>query len=109
MGTAFELSLLVEQIAAGGIESRTITILTAVFTGMVMASQFVIGLEPFGASVYTGSLVSLGIVRELGPVLAFIIMSLPLATADGGGNARSDGLRQRQAPTAGQSDCGMVR
>ena len=70
----FELSLLVEQIAAGGVESRTITVLTAVFTGMVMASQFVIGLEPFGASVYTGSLVSLGIVRELGPVLTALLV-----------------------------------
>jgi phospholipid/cholesterol/gamma-HCH transport system permease protein len=70
----FELSLLVEQINSGGVESRTLTLLTAVFTGMVMAIQFIIGLEPFGASVYTGSLIALGIVRELGPVLTALLV-----------------------------------
>ncbi|MBM75140.1 MAG: transporter [Proteobacteria bacterium] len=70
----FELRLIVEQLAKGGIESWSITILTAVFTGMVMAMQFAIGLEPFGASMYTGKLVSLGIVRELGPVLTALLV-----------------------------------
>ncbi len=70
----FELSLLVDQISSGGVESRTLTLLTAVFTGMVMAIQFIIGLEPFGASVYTGSLISLGIIRELGPVLTALLV-----------------------------------
>ena len=43
--------LIVEQLK-GGVDSWSITILTAVFTGMVMAMQFAIGLEPFGASIY---------------------------------------------------------
>ncbi|MEC8276618.1 MAG: ABC transporter permease, partial [Myxococcota bacterium] len=62
----FEWDLIFEQLQRGGLDSWSITILTAVFTGMVMAMQFAIGLEPFGASMYTGKLVSLGIVRELG-------------------------------------------
>ena len=62
------------QLELGGVDSWTITLLTAIFTGMVMASQFAIGLEPFGASIYTGSLVSLGIVRELGPVLTALLV-----------------------------------
>ena len=70
----FEMKLLVDQIEAGGVQSWSITLLTAVFTGMVMASQFAIGLEPFGASVYTGNLVALGIVRELGPVLTALLV-----------------------------------
>ena len=70
----FELGLLVRQLDAGGVESWSITLLTAIFTGMVMASQFSIGLEPFGASVYTGNLVALGIVRELGPVLTALLV-----------------------------------
>ncbi|MEL6344662.1 MAG: ABC transporter permease [Myxococcota bacterium] len=70
----FEWRLLIAQIDAGGVESWSITLLTAVFTGMVMASQFAIGLEPFGASVYTGNLVALGIVRELGPVLTALLV-----------------------------------
>lgn len=65
----WEIRLWVVQVEQGGVQSWSITVLTAIFTGMVMASQFAIGLEPFGASVYTGKLVSLGIVRELGPVL----------------------------------------
>ncbi|HND31284.1 MAG TPA: ABC transporter permease, partial [Myxococcota bacterium] len=57
-----------------GIQSWSITVLTAVFTGMVMALQFSTGLEPYGASMYTGKLVALGIVRELGPVLTALLV-----------------------------------
>lgn len=70
----FETDLILEQLARGGVDSWSITVLTAVFTGMVMAMQFSIGLEPFGASMYTGKLVSLGIVRELGPVLTALLV-----------------------------------
>ncbi len=70
----FELRLWTVQLDQGGVQSWSITFLTAVFTGMVMASQFAIGLEPFGASLYTGKLVSLGIVRELGPVLTALLV-----------------------------------
>ncbi len=70
----FEFNLLVVQLEQGGVQSWSITLLTAVFTGMVMAMQFAIGLEPFGASLYTGKLVSLGIVRELGPVLTALLV-----------------------------------
>lgn len=70
----FETSLTVVQLEQGGVDSWSITMLTAAFTGMVMASQFAIGLEPFGASMYTGKLVGLGIVRELGPVLTSLLV-----------------------------------
>ncbi|MCB9781004.1 MAG: ABC transporter permease [Alphaproteobacteria bacterium] len=70
----WELRLWVAQLDQGGVQSWSITVLTAVFTGMVMASQFAIGLEPFGASLYTGKLVALGIVRELGPVLTALLV-----------------------------------
>ncbi|MFT4979687.1 MAG: phospholipid/cholesterol/gamma-HCH transport system permease protein, partial [Myxococcota bacterium] len=70
----FEWDLTITQLDAGGVQSWSITVLTAVFTGMVMASQFAIGLEPFGASMYTGNLVALGIVRELGPVLTALLV-----------------------------------
>ena len=70
----FEWNLLVEQLESGGVKSLSISVLTAVFTGMVMASQFSIGLEPFGASIYTTTLVSEGIVRELGPVLTGLLV-----------------------------------
>jgi phospholipid/cholesterol/gamma-HCH transport system permease protein len=69
-----ELRPVVYQTDLAGIQSWSITVLTAVFTGMVMALQFATGLEPYGADMYTGKLVSLGIVRELGPVLTALLV-----------------------------------
>lgn len=70
----FELRALVFHMDHAGIGSGSITFLTAIFTGMVMALQFSTGLKPYGASLYTGKLVSLGIVRELGPVLTALLV-----------------------------------
>ena len=70
----FELDLTLEQLERGGVDSWSLTFLTAIFTGMVMASQFAVGLEPFGATPYTGKIVALGFVRELGPVLTSLLV-----------------------------------
>jgi phospholipid/cholesterol/gamma-HCH transport system permease protein len=70
----FELDLTIDQIDRAGIGSWSIAVLTALFTGAVMAVQFAVGLEPYGASLYTGKLVSLGIVRELGPTLTAVLV-----------------------------------
>ncbi len=69
-----EFRLILVQLEQGGVDSWSIAVLTAAFTGMVMASQFAWGLAPFGASLYTGKLVALGIVRELGPVLTSLLV-----------------------------------
>lgn len=65
---------LIYQIDNAGIQSWSIALLTAIFTGMVMALQFATGLKPYGADMYTGKLVALGIVRELGPVLTALLV-----------------------------------
>lgn len=70
----FETRLLIQHIDSSGIGSWSIAVLTAVFTGAVMAIQFAVGLEPYGASLYTGKLVSLGIVKELGPTLTAVLV-----------------------------------
>lgn len=70
----YEIGPLVYQVDHSGIQSWSITVLTAVFTGMVMALQFATGLKYYGADMYTGKLVSLGIVRELGPVLTALLV-----------------------------------
>jgi phospholipid/cholesterol/gamma-HCH transport system permease protein len=67
-------SLLSAQMDHAGIGSWSIAVLTALFTGAVMAIQFADGLEPYGASLYTGKMVSLGIVRELGPTLTAVLV-----------------------------------
>jgi phospholipid/cholesterol/gamma-HCH transport system permease protein len=64
----------VQQMDLAGVGSCSITVLTALFTGAVMALQFSTGLEPYGASLYTGKLVSLGIIREMGPTLTAVLV-----------------------------------
>ncbi len=58
-----------------GTMSLPVVLLTAVFTGMVLALQTAYGLQRFGAKNYVGNIVSLSIVRELGPVLTALMLS----------------------------------
>ncbi len=58
-----------------GIGSLVIIILTGFFTGAVMAIQSEGALRTYGAVSMTGQLVSLTIVRELGPVLSALMLS----------------------------------
>ncbi len=69
-----EWAPVLNQLDHSGIRSWSITALTAVFTGMVLALQFAVGLESYGGSMYTGKLVALGIVRELGPTLTALLV-----------------------------------
>jgi phospholipid/cholesterol/gamma-HCH transport system permease protein len=57
-----------------GANSLPIVLLTAVFTGMVLALQTSYGLHRFGAKNYVGNLVGLSLARELGPVLTAIMV-----------------------------------
>jgi phospholipid/cholesterol/gamma-HCH transport system permease protein len=63
-----------QQIVAIGVNSLPIVLLTAIFTGMVLALQTAYGLERFGAKNYVGSISGLAFVRELGPVLTGIVL-----------------------------------
>ena len=62
------------QIILMGISSIPIVLLTAVFTGMVLALQTAYGLHRFGAKNYVGNLVGLSLSRELGPVLTAVMV-----------------------------------
>jgi phospholipid/cholesterol/gamma-HCH transport system permease protein len=48
--------------------------ITALFTGMVLALQTGIALARFGAKPYVGSVVALSLFRELGPVLTALMV-----------------------------------
>jgi phospholipid/cholesterol/gamma-HCH transport system permease protein len=52
-----------------------IVVLTGFFTGCVLALQSATALQEFGAVSKTGSLVSLSMVKELGPVLTALMVS----------------------------------
>lgn len=65
---------LIRQIVIMGNHSLPISLLTAAFTGMVLALQTAYGLQRFGAKLYVGNIVSLSLVRELGPVLTGIML-----------------------------------
>jgi len=62
------------HIIAIGLSSLPIVLLTAVFTGMVLAIQTSYGLHRFGAKNYVGNLVGLALARELGPVLTAVMV-----------------------------------
>jgi phospholipid/cholesterol/gamma-HCH transport system permease protein len=63
------------QMDSIGVGSMPIVILTGFFTGCVLALQSATSLQEFGAVSMTGNLVSLSMVRELGPVLTGLMLS----------------------------------
>ena len=71
----FYASDLVQQMDAMGVQSLGIVLLTGFFTGMVLALQSSVQLRTFGATQYIGSLVSASMIRELGPVLAGLMVA----------------------------------
>ena len=63
------------QMDSIGVGSMPIIVLTGFFTGCVLALQSATALTEFGAVSKTGSLVSLSMVKELGPVLTGLMVS----------------------------------
>ena len=63
------------QMDSIGVGSMPIIVLTGFFTGCVLALQSATALTEFGAISMTGSLVSLSMVKELGPVLTGLMVS----------------------------------
>jgi phospholipid/cholesterol/gamma-HCH transport system permease protein len=66
---------LVRQMVRVGVDSVPVILLTAVFTGMVMALQIFNVLLRFNAEGYVGSIVALSMVRELAAVLSALILA----------------------------------
>lgn len=58
-----------------GVASLPIVILCATFTGMVFALQSYIGFSRIGGEQFIGLVVSMGMVRELGPVLTALMVA----------------------------------
>lgn len=77
----FRLKLLLKQVEFIGINSLSVIILTGTFTGMVFAFQSYIGFSKFGAEYMVGTVVALGMARELGPVLSSIMVAARAGSA----------------------------
>ncbi|ADD68175.1 protein of unknown function DUF140 [Denitrovibrio acetiphilus DSM 12809] len=77
----FRLRLLIKQIEFIGANSLSVIILTGSFTGMVFAFQSYIGFHKFGAEQIVGTVVALGMARELGPVLSAIMVAARAGSA----------------------------
>jgi phospholipid/cholesterol/gamma-HCH transport system permease protein len=75
-----EIDSTLYQLEALGVRSLSITAITAVFTGMVMAIQFAFGLQKFGGMEYTGRIIGLSFSRELAPTLTAVIVGGRIAS-----------------------------
>lgn len=66
---------IVRQFEQIGLGSMTVVLLTGFFTGAVLALQFGLTLDTFGARPFVGRLVSAAMVKELGPVLTGLMLA----------------------------------
>ena len=64
-----------------GYKSMFVIILTAAFTGMVLGLQGYYTLRKFGSEALLGSAVALSMIRELGPVLAALMVTARAGSA----------------------------
>jgi len=76
-----QLSKIIQQIYYIGARSITIIMLVSLFTGMVLGLQSYHALIKFGAVGGLGALVSLSLIRELGPVLTAIMITARAGSA----------------------------
>lgn len=63
------------QMVFAGVDSLIIAFFVALFTGIVIAMQSAYQLSRFGANIYVAPMVSVGIARELGPVLTALVVA----------------------------------
>ncbi len=77
----FRVYQIVKQLNFIGYKSTFVVVLTAVFTGMVLALQGHYTLRKFGSEAVLGSAVALSIIRELGPVLAALMVTARAGSA----------------------------
>lgn len=77
----YRWKLLLKQVEFIGYKSVPIVILTGAFTGMVFGLQCYVGFKRFGAETMAGTIVAMAMVRELGPVLASIMVAARAGSA----------------------------
>jgi phospholipid/cholesterol/gamma-HCH transport system permease protein len=71
----FYASDTIQQMNAIGVGSLGIVLLTGFFTGMVLALQMSVQLQAFGQEALIGRVIAGSMIRELGPVLAGLMVA----------------------------------
>jgi phospholipid/cholesterol/gamma-HCH transport system permease protein len=71
----FKVRQFVDRVHFIGYKSLVIIVLTGAFTGMVLALQLYLTLTRFGSEAFLGPAVALSLIRELGPVLAALMVT----------------------------------
>jgi phospholipid/cholesterol/gamma-HCH transport system permease protein len=71
----FRLSDLLRQADQAGVQAVPLVVLLGTLIGLILAFQSLIPMRQFGADIYVASLVAIGLVRELGPLLAAVVLA----------------------------------
>jgi phospholipid/cholesterol/gamma-HCH transport system permease protein len=71
----FKVRALIGRLHYIGYRSLVIIVLTGAFTGMVLGLQLYLTLTRFGSEAFLGPAVALALIRELGPVLAALMVT----------------------------------
>jgi len=71
----FRRRLVVKHMIEMGIDSLPLVAIVGTFIGMVMVMETALTLRKFGAESYVGGIVSLSMVRELGPVMVALVVA----------------------------------
>lgn len=71
----YDIKNILKQMLEVGVKSVPVVLITAIFTGMVLALQTYTGFKRFGAEALVGTVVALSMTREMGPVLTGLIVA----------------------------------
>jgi phospholipid/cholesterol/gamma-HCH transport system permease protein len=71
----FKFDRFLKQVSFIGAKSLTVIVLTGAFAGMVLALQLYYTLRKFGADAMLGPAIAISLIRELGPVLAALMIT----------------------------------
>jgi phospholipid/cholesterol/gamma-HCH transport system permease protein len=66
---------ILESILSFGVSAIPLVVLAALFIGLVLALEWGTKLEPFGAKFLMGRIVSVGVIREIGPVVTGLMVA----------------------------------
>ncbi len=71
----FYVKDLIEQMDYAGAGSFMIVLLVSLFMGMALSLQLSAELATFGLKMYTGNIVGISIIREIGPVITALVFA----------------------------------